>query len=101
MYNKLCILIGGIVLKIKDNFLLKEVAGKTIVVPVGQATLDFNAIITLNETGAFLFSKLQEKDMSEEDLVAALTTEYDVSADIAAADIKKFVDSIKKAGVTE
>ena len=85
----------------EDNFLLKEVAGKTIVVPVGQATLDFNAIITLNETGAFLFSKLQEKDMSEEDLVAALTAEYDVSADIAAADIKKFVDSIKKAGVTE
>ena len=88
-------------MKIKENFLLKEVAGKTIVVPVGKATLDFNAIITLNETGAFLFSKLQEKDMTEEDLVNALTSEYDVSADVASADIKKFVESIKTAGVTE
>ncbi len=88
-------------MKIKDNFLLKEVAGKTIVVPVGKATLDFNAIITLNETGAFLFAKLQEKDMSEEDLVAALTAEYDVSTEIAAADIKKFVNSIIEAGISE
>lgn len=88
-------------MKIKDNFLLKKVAGKTIVVPVGKATLDFNAIITLNETGAFLFAKLQEKDMSEEDLVAALTAEYDVSTEIAAADIKKFVNSIIEAGISE
>ncbi len=94
-------MIGGIVLKIKDNFLLKEVAGKTIVVPVGKATLDFNAIITLNETGAFLFAKLQEKDMTEEDLVAALASEYDVSEEIAAADIKKFVKSVIDSGVAE
>ncbi len=88
-------------MKIKDNFLLKEVAGKTIVVPVGKATLDFNAIITLNETGAFLFSKLQEKDMSEEDLVKAITAEYDVTEDIALADIKKFLNNIIEAGVAE
>ena len=52
-------------MKIKDSFLMKTVAGKVIVVPVGNATLDFNAVVTLNDSGAFLFSLLQKSDMSE------------------------------------
>ncbi len=88
-------------MKIKDTFLLKNVAGKTIVVPVGKATLDFNAIITLNETGAFLFAKLQEKDMTETELIDALLEEYDVSKEQATSDIERFVKSITDAGVVE
>lgn len=88
-------------MKIKDTFLLKNVAGKTIVVPVGKATLDFNAIITLNETGAFLFAKLQEKDMTEAELISALLEEYDVSEEQAKSDIERFVKSITDAGVVE
>lgn len=88
-------------MKIKDTFLLKNVAGKTIVVPVGKATLDFNAIITLNETGAFLFAKLQEKDMTESELISALLEEYDVSEEQAKNDIERFVKSITDAGVVE
>lgn len=88
-------------MKIKDTFLLKNVAGKTIVVPVGKATLDFNAIITLNETGAFLFAKLQEKDMTEAELISALLEEYDVSEEQAKNDIERFVKSITDAGVVE
>ncbi len=88
-------------MKIKDTFLLKNVAGKTIVVPVGKATLDFNAIITLNETGAFLFAKLQEKDMTQAELISALLEEYDVTEEQAKNDIERFVKSITDAGVVE
>ena len=45
-------------MKIKDNFILRKVADSYVVVPVGKLTLDFNGIINLNETGAFLFELL-------------------------------------------
>ena len=58
-------------MKIKDNFLLRKVADSYVVVPVGKLTLDFNGIITLNETGAFLFEQLQ-KGAEREDLIENL-----------------------------
>ena len=46
-------------MKIKEDFVLRKVADSYVVVPVNKLTLDFNGIINLNETGAFLFEKLQ------------------------------------------
>ena len=42
-------------MKIKEGFILREVAGNYIVVAVGSAVKQFNGVITLNETGAFLW----------------------------------------------
>lgn len=88
-------------MKIKDSFLLKEVAGKIIVVPVGSAAINFNAIVTLNETGEFLFKKLQSADCTKEELADALCDEYDVSRAVALADIDSFVKKIEEAGMME
>jgi len=88
-------------MKISKQFLLRNVAGRNVIVPVGSAVLDFNAMITVNETGAFLFSLLQENDMTEEQLVDAITAEYDVSKEKAAEDIKAFCEKIAAAGITE
>ena len=63
-------------MKIKDGFLLRQVAGQTVVLPVG-GDLDLNMMITLNDTGAFLWEHLAE-DTNESALVAALLAEYDV-----------------------
>lgn len=41
-------------MKIKEDFVLRKVADSYVVVPVNKLTLDFNGIINLNETGAFL-----------------------------------------------
>ncbi len=80
---------------------MKTVAGKVIVVPVGSATLDFNAVVTLNDSGAFLFARLQEKDQTENDLVEALLAEYDVEREIAEKDVARFVAKISDAGMME
>ena len=48
-------------MKLKDGFLLKEIAGSWVVVPVGEQVVDFQMMITLNETGAFLWEKLKNK----------------------------------------
>ena len=80
---------------------MKTVAGKTIVVPVGNATLDFNAVVTLNDSGAFLFSLLQKSDMNEAQLADALVGEYEVDRETAEKDIARFVAKISDAGMME
>ena len=87
-------------MKIKDNFLLRKVADSYVVVPVGKLTLDFNGIITLNETGAFLFEQLQ-KGAEREDLIENLLKEYEKKKKKAAADIEVFLEKVKDADVLE
>lgn len=82
-------------MKIKDGFVLREIGGKHIVVPVGSQSVDFRCIITLNETGAFLWQQLQE-DKNAEELVAALLEEYEVSAEVAAADVQAFLEKLRQ-----
>ena len=85
-------------MKIKDGFILREVAGNYIVVAVGEAVKNFNGIINLNETGAFLWKQLQE-GATEEQLKAAMLEEYDVQEDVAQNDIKAFIDKLNEKGL--
>lgn len=65
-------------MKIKEDFILRKVADSYVVVPVNSLTLNFNGIITLNETGAFLF-ELMQKGTEREELIAGLLREYEVT----------------------
>lgn len=87
-------------MKIRDGFVLKQVADATIVVPSGKASLDFNGMITLNDTGAFLW-KLLESETDEEAMVRAMLAEYDVGEEKAKAGIKKFVERLSQEGLLE
>ena len=82
-------------MRLKDGFLLRKVAGEFIVVPSGDTMVDFKAMISLNETGAFLWEALKT-DKSESDLVAALLAEYDVDEAIATEDVCEFVNLLKE-----
>lgn len=82
-------------MKVKEGFLLRQVAGNYVIVPVGAQTVDFRCIITLNEVGAFLWEKLTE-ERTVADLVEAVLGEYDVTADIATADVERFVASLRE-----
>lgn len=87
-------------MKIKDNFILRKVADSYVVVPVGKLTLDFNGIITLNETGAFLFERMQQ-GTDREALIADLLQEYDVTPEKAAEDVELFIQKATDADVLE
>ena len=87
-------------MKIKSDFILRKVADSYVVVPVGKLTLDFNGIINLNETGAFLFELLQ-KGAEREDLIEKILEEYEVSPEKAASDIDIFIQKVKEADVLE
>ena len=85
-------------MKIKEGFILRNVADATIVVPAGKATLDFNGMITLNETGAFLW-RLLETDTDEEAMLRAMLGEFDVDEATARAGIARFVSKLKNEGL--
>ena len=85
-------------MKIKEGFVLKQVADATIVVPAGKASLDFNGMITLNDTGAFLW-RLLEEDTTEEEMLAAMLKEYEVDESTARAGIARFVKKLGSEGL--
>lgn len=80
-------------LKIKDGFILRQVAGNYIVIGVGGEAVDFNGMVTINETGAFLW-KILEKGADKEDLLEALLKEYDVDEESAKKDITAFLQNL-------
>ena len=86
-------------MKIKEGFVLREVAGDIVVIPSGD-TLDLNMMITLNDTGRFLWEHL-EKGAEKADLVQALTQEYDVSTENAEAHIDVFVAKLNENGLLD
>jgi hypothetical protein len=83
-------------MKVKEGYMLREVAGNSVVVAVGKATLDFNGLITLNSTGTFLW-KLLEQETSEEALVIAILDDYEIDESTARIDIASFIDKLKGA----
>lgn len=87
-------------MKTKKGFMLRSVADTHIVVPVGQASVDFNGLITLNDTGAFLWEHLAD-GCTYDELLNALLSEYDVSEDVAKKDIDAFIKTAENAGVIE
>ena len=84
-------------MKLNPEFVLQQVAGNWIVIPMGQTSLDFNGMITLNEPGVTLWKAL-EAGGTIEDLAKALTDEYDVSMELALQDAAAFVQKLKEAG---
>lgn len=85
-------------MKIKQDFMIKKILDDYIVVPVGEEMVNFDAMITLNESGAFLWEQLQE-EKTEEDLLKALCAEYDVSEEVAKSDISDFIGLLQQAKV--
>lgn len=79
---------------------MRKVADSYVVVPVNNLTLDFNGIINLNETGAFLFELLQ-KGADREELVQKMLDEYEVTRDKAENDIDNFIKKVKDADILE
>lgn len=80
-------------MKLKSGFVLSEVVGETVVLPSGDS-LNLNMMITLNETGKFLWERL-DKGADENELVQALLSEYEVDEKTARASVEAFVQKLR------
>ena len=81
-------------MKLKDGFILRQLAGQNVVIPSGEG-LDLTLMISLNETGKFLWEML-EKGAEEQELVAALLKEYNVDEEAAAKHVAMFVQKMRE-----
>ena len=87
-------------MKIKDGFMLREIADTWIVVPLRERVIEFNSMITLNGSAALIWKKLEAgADLNE--IVACITNEYDIDAHTAMDDVNQFVSKIANKGLIE
>lgn len=82
-------------MKIKKELIKREIAGDTILVPVGKTVYDSNGLFVLNELGAFIWDLLPEAD-SEAELCEAVLAEYETTPQEAATDIAEFLQKLRQ-----
>lgn len=87
-------------MKLKPDFVLRQVADTWVVLPVGQTSVDFNGMLTLNDSGAILWKALEQGGGAKE-LADALCAEYEVEYAVALADAKEFLEKLEQAGCLE
>jgi hypothetical protein len=80
------------------DFVMQDVGGEKLLVPLGAQVLDMNGLITLNPTAAYVWELLHE-ECTEEELAAAVAEQFDVAPEQAYADVHIFVNKIWKMGL--
>ena len=89
-------------MKQKKGFVLREVCGEKVIVGEGIEAVNFNKLIGLNDTAAWLWEKAAELgDFTAQELADALCQEYDVAPERALADVEKLTASWQSAGIVE
>lgn len=87
-------------MKLKYEFNVREIVGEYVLVPVGEAALNFGGMITTGEVGALLIDALKN-DISRDELVSAVLAEYEVDAKTAEADVDEFLAKLTELGIVE
>ena len=83
-------------MKIKEGFMLRNVADNYIVVPVGKASLEFKGLINLNGVGAFIWECL-EKETTMEEVIDKVIKEYNIDNELATQDVNNFINKLVEA----
>lgn len=86
-------------MKIKDGFMLREVAGQWVVVPFGESVVEINGIVTLSSSAALLWKELEKGVENCAELADALCAEYSIDRETALADSEEFVGNLKSKGL--
>lgn len=87
-------------MKRSENFVLKELMGNYVLVPVGDAAINLNGVISLNETAKFLWDAA-EGEFELDDLVNAIVREYEVDIQTATNGAEVFLKRMKEEGCIE
>lgn len=87
-------------MKIADGFILKKIADSFVVVPTGGNVVDFTAMITINETGAFIW-ELLKNDADMDYVVTEMCKQYDIDSETALSDATEFLQVLENNKVLE
>ena len=88
-------------MRIKPNFELRDICNQKVIIAQGLENIDFNKIIALNESSAYLWQQIVDKSFSEADLVPLLCETYEVDEATATKDIKNFIKTLRELNLIE
>lgn len=88
-------------MKIKEGFILREMCGENIVTAEGIEHINFNKLISLNSSAAYLWENLIGKEFTVEDMAALLVEQYKIDMELALKDSESLCKAWMEAGVTE
>lgn len=82
-------------MKLKYNFVVRDVGGSPVAVAVGKDNAKFNGMIKLNASGEFIFKMLCE-DTTVDEIVFALLEKYDIIVEVAQQTVVEYIDNFRK-----
>ena len=82
-------------MKLKQGIIISEVNGEFVAVPSGDASKNFNGMIRMNRTAAFI-AKMLQIGAGEQEIISALLSEYDVDEEIAREDFVAVLSQFDK-----
>lgn len=88
-------------MKIREGFVLRNIADEYIVMPVGERMHDFSNVLVLNESGAFIWKCLQNGIYEQQDLVCRMLEEFDVSKHDAEIDVQEYIGILSEMKLLE
>lgn len=88
-------------MRIKQGFKLRTVGSEYIVTGESLQHVDFNKLISLNTTAAYLWQEVEGKEFSVDTLAELLKQKYGIAIDVAIADASEVADKWIKAGIAE
>ena len=81
-------------MKLKMDFILRDIVGETVLVPINESTSSFNGLITVNELGKFIWENIESSN-DEDELLQRILDEYEVDREVAKADLDEFLGKLK------
>lgn len=88
-------------MRISKGYTLRSLGKEYILVAEGLEAVNFNRMISMNETATFLWKEMEGKEFDAEMLVQLLLDNYDTSREVAEKDVAALLKSWKEAGVVE
>lgn len=88
-------------MRIIDGFKLRSVAGEMVVSGEGVAQINFNKLLALNETAAYLWQNVESKEFDVQTLADLLESQYEVERASALCDAQDLLDKWIECGVVE
>ena len=83
------------ILSHSPSIVTRKTGNEYVLVPIANNIADMNSVFTLNETGAFIWEQIDGKKNVEE-IISAVTEEYDIDNEVASADVFLFIEDMKK-----
>ncbi len=88
-------------MKIKKGFELRDICGEKVIIASGIENIDFNKMISLNESAAYLWQQVSDKTFDADLLAQLLEAAYDVAHATATTDAQAIIQSWLEQGVVE